>query len=216
VLDPGAASSILSLVASLCNGESALKGRTLFANRLGEQVASPLLTLVEDPTNPATLGAAAYDAEGLACRRTSLIEGGVLGGFLYDTRWARAAGARSTASAMRTMKSGPLISPRAIAPTPGTLSHEEILAAVGHGLYVQTMSGLHSGVDPVSGDFSVGCEGLMIRDGVLAEPVKECVIASTLPKMLLGLCHVGGDIEWGPGASARVTLAIGDVSLSGA
>ena len=124
----------------------------------------------------------------------------MLGAFLYDTRWAKAAGATSTASATRSFKSGPIIGARAAAPTPGTLSHAEVLGAVGNGLYVQSMSGLHSGVDPVSGDFSVGCEGLMIRNGTLAEPVKECVIASTLPKMLLGICHVGGDLEWGPAA----------------
>lgn len=215
VLDPSAASTVLALVAGLCDGEDVLKGRTMFANRLGEQVAAPILTLVEDPTNPDAFNASEYDAEGLACRPTTLIHDGVLGAFLYDTRWARAAGAQSTASAVRSFKSRPSIGARAVGPAPGTLSHEEILAAVGEGLYVQTMAGLHSGVDPVSGDFSVGCEGLMIRGGALAEPVKECVIASTLPKMLLGISHVGGDLEWGPGGAAKVTLAIGDVSLAG-
>jgi PmbA protein len=215
VLDPSAAATILALVAGLCDGEDVLKGRTLFANRMGEQVASPLLTLVEDPTNPEAFNASEYDAEGLASRPTMLIQDGTLAAFLYDTRWARAAGAQSTASAVRSFKSSPHIGARAVAPKPGTLSHEEVLAAVGTGLYVQSMAGLHSGVDPVSGDFSVGCEGLMIRDGVLAEPVKECVIASTLPKMLLGISHVGGDLEWGPGSAARITLAIDDVSLAG-
>jgi len=215
VLDPAAAASVFALVAALCNGESALKGRTLFAARMGEQVASPLLTLIEDPTNAAAFNAAPFDAEGLACRPTTLIEAGVLSSFLYDTRWGRAAGAPSTASAQRSFKMAPTIGARAVGPTPGTLSHEQVLAAVGDGLYVQTLAGLHSGVDPVSGDFSVGCTGLMIRNGVLAEPVKECVIASTLPKMLQGIVHVGGDLEWGSGAAARVTLAIADVSLAG-
>jgi PmbA protein len=215
VLDPSVAASVLSLVASLGNGEGVLKGRSLFAGRLGEEVASPLLTLVEDPTNPSASGASAYDAEGLATRRTPLIEGGVLRSFLYDTRWGRAAGVASTASATRSFKGTPGISARAVAPAPGTRSHDEIVSAVGDGLYVQSVSGLHSGVDRVSGDFSVGCEGLMIRGGALAEPVKECTIASTLLRMLQGVVHVGGDLEWGPGSCARLTLAIDGLSLGG-
>lgn len=215
VLDPSVAASVLSLVASLCNGEAVLKGRSLFAGRLGEDVASPLLTLVDDPTNPAASGASPYDAEGMATRPTPLFEAGVLRSFLYDTRWGRAAGARSTASATRSFKGTPGISARAVTPTPGTLAHDDIVAAVGHGLYVQSVSGLHSGVDRISGDFSVGCEGLMIRDGALAEPVKECTIASTLLRMLQGVVHVGGDLEWGPGSCARLTLAIDGLSLGG-
>ncbi len=215
VLDPEVASSVLALVASLCNGEAVLKGRSLFAGRLGEEVASPMLTLVDDPTDGAASGAAAYDAEGLASRRTPLIEGGVLRSYLYDTRWGRAAGVPSTASATRSFKGSPGVAARAVAPAPGLRSHEEVLAAVGEGLYVQSVSGLHSGVDRVSGDFSVGCEGLMIRGGALAEPVKECTIASTLLRMLQGIVHVGADLEWGPGTCARLTLAIDGLSLGG-
>ena len=215
VLDPQVAASVLALVASLCDGEAVQKGRSLFGGRLGEQVASPLLTLVDDPTDAAASGASPFDAEGLASRPTPLIEAGVLRSFLYDTRWGRAAGAASTASAVRSFKGTPGIAARAVAPTPGSLSHQEVLAAVGEGLYVQSVSGLHSGVDRVSGDFSVGCEGLMIRGGALAEPVKECTIASTLLRMLQGVVHVGGDLEWGPGSCARLTLAIDGLSLGG-
>ena len=215
VLDPSVASSVLALVASLCNGEAVQKGRSLFGGRLGEEVASSMLTLVDDPTNPASSGASPNDAEGLATRPTPLIEGGVLRSFLYDTRWARAAGKASTASAVRSFKGTPGIGARAVAPSPGTLSHEEVLAAVGDGLYVQSVAGLHSGVDRISGDFSVGCEGLMIRSGTLAEPVKECTIASTLLRMLQGVVHVGADLEWESGSCARVTLAIDGLSLGG-
>ena len=77
------------------------------------------------------------------------------------------------------------------------------------------MSGFHSGVNAVSGDFSVGAEGLMIRDGQLAEPVREVTIASTLQRLLLGIEAVGADLEWLPGGTGSVTLVIGDVSLSG-
>ncbi|MGH9000078.1 MAG: TldD/PmbA family protein [Acidimicrobiia bacterium] len=216
VLDPDVAAAVVGYVASLCNGEAVLKGRSLFADRLGEVVAAPAFTLVEDPTNPAALTAAAFDAEGLATRPTTLIDAGVLAAFLYDTRWGRAAGRPSTASARRGLGGPPGVGVRAVAPVPGPLSADEILAAVGDGLYVQSVSGLHSGVDPVSGDLSVGAEGLMVRGGALAEPVKECTVASTLPRMLSGVAHLGADLEWGPGSSARLTVAIDEMSLSGA
>lgn len=216
VLDPDVASTVLSILAGTLNGESVLKGRSLFADRVGEDVSVPSFTLVDDPTNPLAYAAAAYDGEGLACRRNVLIDGGVLQGFLYNTYAGRRAGVASTGSAVRAgFKSGPGIGARAVSVLPGSQSPEEIMRMVGTGLLVQSVSGVHSGVNPVSGDFSVGAEGLMIRDGGLAEPVREVTIASTLQRMLKELVAVGNDLEWLPGSAAGVTLAIADVSMSG-
>lgn len=215
VLDPHVTASFLAIVGATLNGEAVLKGRSLFTGRVGEEVASPLLTLVDDPTDVASLGAAAYDAEGLASRRNALLDGGVLQGFLYDTWSGRRAGTASTGSAVRSYASTPGAGARALAIVPGTLSAEELLARVGDGLLVQGVSGLHSGVNPVSGDFSVGAEGLMIRDGVTAEPVREVTIASTLQRMLRDVVAVGADLEWLPGGTGATSLAIRDVSLSG-
>lgn len=216
VFDPEIASDVLSILAGTLNGEAVLKGRSLFADRVGEDVSVPTLTLVDDPTNPLAYAAAAYDSEGLACRRNVLIENGVLQGFLYDSYAGRRAGKASTGSAVRGgFKSGPGPGARAISINPGALSQAEILRQVGTGLFVQSVTGLHSGVNPVSGDFSVGAEGLMIRDGALAEPVREITIASTLQRMLKEVVAVGNDIEWLPGIAAGMTLAIADISMSG-
>ena len=99
---------------------------------------------------------------------------------------------------------------------PGSLSFEEILARAEGGVLIQDVTGVHSGANPISGDFSVGAEGVMIRDGSLAEPVREMTIASTLQRMLLDIVGVGGDLEGLPGGDAGLSLAIGDVALSGA
>ena len=77
------------------------------------------------------------------------------------------------------------------------------------------MTGLHSGVNVVSGDISVGIEGLIIRDGVLAEPVREVTIASSLQRMLLDTRMVGADVEWLPGGTACPSLVVDEVALSG-
>ncbi len=217
VLDPRVTTTVLGVVSAALNGEAVTKGRSFFADRVGETVAVPELTLVDDPTDQRAFGAAAHDAEGLACRRNVLIDAGVLRGFVFDTTAARRAGTRSTASAVRGgYASTPTAGCRALAVTPGPLGPEEILAAVGEGLYVQSVTGVHSGVNPVSGDFSVGAEGLLIRDGQLADPVREVTIASTLQRMLQSLVHIGSDVEWLPGLAAGQTLAIDGMSLSGA
>jgi PmbA protein len=217
VFDTRITATLLSILAGTLSGEAVLKGRSLFANRVGESVAAPMLVLTDDPTDPAAYGAAVFDAEGLACRRNRLISEGVLEGFLYDTYSGRRAGVPSTASAVRAgFKSAPGVGARAVSLEPGDLSQEAILAAVGEGLFVQSISGVHSGVNPVSGDFSVGAEGMLIRGGVATEPVREITVASTLQRMLKDVLHIGNDPEWLPGSAAGVTLAIGEMSMSGA
>ena len=217
VLEPFVTASFLSVLASTLNGEAVLKGRSFFADRVGEEVSAPFVTLVDDPSDPAASGASTYDAEGLDSRRTPLIENGVLTGFLYNTYAGRRAGVASTGSAVRAgFKSGPGCGPRAVSLVPGDRSQEAIIGDIELGLLVQEVSGLHSGVNPVSGDFSVGAEGLMIRNGQLAEPVREITISSTIQRMLKGVLAVGNDLEWSYGAAAHVTLAMTDLSMSGA
>ena len=80
---------------------------------------------------------------------------------------------------------------------------------------MQAVSGVHSGVNPVSGDFSVGVEGLRIVDGQLGEPIREATIASTLQRMLQDVVGIGNDLTWLPGGAAGVSLAVEGVSLSG-
>ena len=216
VLEPEITASVLSIIGGTLDGESVLKGRSLFADRVGEEVGVAGFTLVDDPTDPEAYGAGRFDAEGLATRRNLLIAGGVLQGFLYNTYSARRAGTSSTASAVRAgFKSGPGTGARALSLVPGTSSPEEIFASVGDGLLVQSVSGLHSGVNPVSGDFSVGAEGVMIRGGSLAEPVREFTIASTIQRMLSGVIAIGNDLERLPAAASGMTLAIADVAMSG-
>ncbi|MCZ7528087.1 MAG: metallopeptidase TldD-related protein [Acidimicrobiia bacterium] len=129
----------------------------------------------------------------------------------------RRSGRGTTGSAVRGgYRSTPGVGPRALHLVPGIRSPEEILASVPEGLYVQSVSGLHSGTNPVSGDFSVGAEGLMVRDGAFAEPVREVTIASTLQRMLLDVVEVGSDVRWLPGAAAGVTLLVSEMTMSGA
>lgn len=216
VLDPFVTAQFLGVISSTLNGEAVVKGRSLFRDRLGEQVASPLVTLVDDPTNPHAYTATEVDGEGLATRRNVLIDGGTLRQFVHSSYSARRAGTMSTGNATRAGFAGtPGVGCLALQLVPGTRSQAEIIADIDDGLLVQSVSGLHSGVNPISGDFSTGASGMLIRHGALAEPVRELTIASTLQRMLLDVAEVGGDVDWLPMRAAGVSLVIHDVTMSG-
>ena len=216
VLDPFVTAQFLGIIGGTLSGEAVLKGRSLFADRLGDQVAAATLTLVDDPTNPEAFTASDADGEGLATRRNLLIDGGGLQRFLHNSYTGRRSGAASTGSAVRGYASTPGVGCQALSLVPGDRPPDELIAGIDNGVLVQGVSGLHSGVNPVSGDFSTGAEGLRIRNGQLAEPVREITIASTLQRMLLDVEAVGSDLTWLPMSSAGVSLVVADVTMSGA
>jgi PmbA protein len=217
VLDPYVTAQFLSIISSTLNGEAVVKGRSLFKDRLGDEVAPSFVTLVDDPTNPLAYTATDVDGEGLAARRNALIEGGVLRQFSHNSYSARRAGTVSTGNAVRGGFAGtPGVGALALHLHPGTRTQEEIVAGIDDGLLVQSVQGIHSGVNSISGDFSTGAAGLVIRNGQVAEPVREFTIASTLQRMLLDIVEVGSDVDWLPMRAAGVTLVVNDITMSGA
>jgi PmbA protein len=224
ILDPMVTASFLGVLAAAFNGESALKGRSLFLERVGEQVAATIVQIADDPTDGRSLGASTHDGEGVPSRRNDLVVDGVFRGFLHNTMTARRATSsapnartRTTASAVRGAgyRGTPGVGVGALQIAPGDLSPDAAMASVPEALYVQAVHGIHSGTNPISGDFSVGAEGLMVRDGAYAEPVRELTIASTLPRMLLDVAAVCDDVTFLPGGTASLTLLVGDMTMSG-
>lgn len=216
VLDPYVTAQFLGIIGSTLSGEAVLKGRSLFADRIGEEVAAGGFTLIDDATNPLAYSSSETDGEGLASRRNVLIEAGRLNQFVQNAYTARRSGTVSTANAVRGFSSTPSVGCRALSLAPGSKLQPELLADLGEGVLISSVSGLHSGVNAVSGDFSTGAEGLRISGGQLAEPLREFTIASTLQRMLAEVLAVGADIEWLPMRSAGVSLVVRDVTVSGA
>jgi len=217
VLDPFVTAQFLGVLSATLNGESVLKGRSLFAHRVGEQVAASIVTLVDDATNPLAFSATPLDGEGLATRRTNLIDGGVLRGFVHNSYSGRRSGTASTGNATRGgFKSTPGCGCLSLSLTPGTRPQADLVAGIDDGVLIQMVQGLHSGVNPVSGDFSTGASGLLIAGGELGAPVREFTIGSTIQRMLQDVVEVGADVEWLPMSAAGVSLVIRDVTMSGA
>jgi PmbA protein len=216
VLDPYVTASLLGVISSTLNGESVAKGRSLFKDRLGESVANSIVTLVDDPTNPKAYTATDLDGEGLAARRNVLIENGVLQKFVHNSYSARRVGTKSTGNAVRGgFKGTPGVGCLALQLLPGERDQQALIADIDDGVLIQSVTGLHSGVNAISGDFSVGASGLTISNGQVGGPIREFTIASTLQRMLHDIVEVGNDIDWLPMRAAGLSLVIRDLTMSG-
>jgi PmbA protein len=219
LLDPTVAASFAGLIGAALGANAVQRGRSPFAGRLDEDLASPVLALHDDGRDPDGPASAPFDGEGVPRRRTALIEGGRLRAFLYDTYTANREGGASTGSASRHgYRSQPSVSASNLVVATGPLSFAELLGEAGDGIFVTDVAGLHSGVNPVTGVFSVGASGRAIRGGELAEPLREFTIASDLVSMLGAVSAAGAEARWVPfGGSVRTPpLLIGAMAVSGA
>ncbi len=218
VLDPTVAASFVALIGNGLSAGTVQRGRSPFAGRLGSEVADGAFVLRDDGLDPDGSASAPFDGEGVPHRRTALIEGGALRTYLYDTYTARRGGAASTGSAGRGgYRSQPSVSSSNLIVTPGTLGLAELLREAGEGVLVTDVAGLHSGVNPVTGDFSVGASGRAIRAGEPAEPLREFTIAGDLVSMLQAVRAVGAEPRWVPfgGSVSTPPLLIGAMTVAG-
>jgi len=174
--------------------------------------------LRDDGLAPRGPASSPFDGEGLARRRTTLIEDGALHTYLYDTYTARRGDAGSTGNAERGgYRSQPSVAASNLVIAPGTLAFEDLLGEAGEGICVTDVAGLHSGVNPVSGVFSVGASGRAIRRGEPAEPLREFTIAGDLASMLHVVLAVGADARQVPfgGSVSTPSLLIGELVVAG-
>jgi PmbA protein len=218
VLDPTVAASFAGLIGGALGARAVQRGRSPFAGRLGEEIASAAFALHDDGRDPAGAASAPFDGEGLPRRRTALIDGGALRSYLYDTYTANREGTGSTGSASRAgYRSLPSVSASNLIVAAGDASTAALLAQAGDGIYVTDVAGLHSGVNPVTGVFSVGASGRAIRDGALAEPVREFTIAGELVAMLRAVVAAGSEARWVPfgGSVSTPPLLVSELSISG-
>jgi PmbA protein len=218
ILDPVVGASFLGFLSAAVSAEAVQKGRSPLADLVGQRVAAPAFTVVDDGRLMGGPAVAPFDDEGVATGRTVLVGDGVLRGFLHNTYTATKAKGRSTGNAGRSSyRSVPGVSPSNLFVEPGPISPEDLVRQAGDAVYVQEVSGLHSGANPVSGQFSVGAVGLRVRDGVLGEPLREMTIASTLLDVLNGVVARGSDLRFFPGGGGlgSPTMLIGEMTVAG-
>jgi len=208
IFDPLVAPSLLRQLAGCLSGYAVYRGASFLASRMGERIAAPGVTLIDDGRRIGGLGSRPFDGEGLATRRNVLVDGGRLRSWVLDTYAARKLGLASTGSAVR----GGGASTTNLWLEPGSLSPETIVTSTKRGLYVTELIG--QGFNPVTGDYSRGASGLWIENGELAFPVEEITIAGNLGAMLKQIDAIGSDLLW-LGSVAAPTLRVARMTIAG-
>jgi len=212
VFEAQAAEDLLGDLFVAVDGTSIFRRASFLVGKLGERIAAPELTVVDDGLMKAGLGSRPFDGEGLPSRRTVVIENGVLRNYLLNTYTARKLGLSSTANASRGLTGAPVVGPSNFFIAPGVHSPEEIIGSVETGFYVTEMIGF--GFNAVTGDYSRGASGWWIENGKLAFPVEEVTIAGNLREMLPGIEMIGNDLRF-RGRIAAPTIRINKMMVSG-
>jgi PmbA protein len=218
VFAPEVARSLIGSVFEAASGDSIWRHASFLAGRLGEPIAAPTLTIIDDnfmllPSGVGGFGSSPFDGEGLPSRRTVVVEQGVLRNYLLNTYTARKLGMKSTHNASRGLAGAPGIGCGNLYLEPGPLSPEEIISAIPAGLYVTSLMGF--GVNLVTGDYSRGATGLWIENGQLTHAVEEITIAGNLGDMLRNVTAIGNDLVF-RSSVASPTLRIDGMTLAGA
>jgi PmbA protein len=183
VYDPRVATSLLGHLTGAINGAAVARGTSFLRDKLGQRVMAAGLSVIDDPTRRRGLRSRPFDGEGMQGIRRSIVEDGILTTWILDWRSARQLGMASTGHASRGTGGPPGPAATNLWLAPGTMTPEALMADIREGLYVTELIGM--GVNGVTGDYSRGAAGFMIRDGALAEPVSEVTIAGNVMEMLL-------------------------------
>ena len=211
VFDPDVARSLVGSFAGCITGGALWRKSSYLLEREGTDVASPLVTIIDDPLIPRGPGSRPFDGEGLRSRINVVVGHGKLKGFLLDWYSARKLGRESTASAGRSGGSIGASTSNFILQA-GTTPAADIVKSTPRGLYVTELMGF--GFNPITGDFSRGAAGFWIENGELAFPVSEITISSTLDAMLKAIDAVGDDLELKT-STASPTLRVSGMTISG-
>jgi PmbA protein len=216
VFDRDAAWALLVHFMAMVNGENIATGVSMLNGRIGENIASPLVTIVDDATMEGGIASAPFDDEGTPCSRTLVMDGGVLRAFLFDAGTAHRVGAKSTGNGMRAgFRALPGVGATNFHIERGTSTPEEIIKSTPRGLWVVDLTGWWMGISPATGDFSSGARGFLVENGEVAFPVKNVTVASNLLDMLRGVDAVGSDLFF-KHPTAAPTLRVGEMSVGGA
>jgi PmbA protein len=214
VFDPYVVTNFLAVLSSALTAEAVQKGRSLFADKVGERVAAAGVTVIDDGALPGGLMSAPFDGEGVPSRRTVLIQDGKLAGFLQNSYTGAKDGLASTGNASRgSYKSTPELGSTNFYLEPGELTQEQIIKQTDEGIYLTDVMGMHT-VNPISGDFSVGAAGIWIEHGELTTPVRGMVIAGNMLELLEGIDAVGRDLRFFIGKGAP-TVRVARLTISG-
>ena len=212
IMHPDVAGNWLQNMFAAFSGEQAFKKTSFLTDKLGQKIASDLVTLVDDGVLASGVSSAPFDGEGVPAQKNVLIDQGVMKMFVYNAYWAKKAKAKSTGNAGRGYQSAPFIGNKNLYIANGKSTLEEIMKSVDRGFYMVDQGAF--GFNPTSGSYSYQAAVFWIENGAIAFPVDEITGASTSLVMLAGIAMVGSDLEFNGGINSP-TLKISEMTVSG-
>jgi PmbA protein len=213
VFDPDAAGALLGGILGAIHGERVLQKASFLADKLGQRVASELLSIVDDGLRAKGPASAPFDGEGTACQTRLILDQGVLKGFLYNAAVAKRAGTKSTGNAARGGFTGlPGIGAHNFYAAAGSAKAADIIASTQNGLWLKEVTGY--GINPVNGQFSGGAAGFWIENGKIAFPVQGLTVAGTAEEILTGIDAVADDLDFNRGRTAP-TFRVRSLQIGG-
>lgn len=216
LLRPDIAADLMETFSGVFSADAAQKGLSLLKGKEGESIAASCVNLVDDPLLPDGYASHAFDGEGVAARKKAIVTNGKLDTLLHNLKTARKQGVQTTGNAARVSVAGPMtVAPSNFHFLSSFRSREDLYLDAGNALLVTDLMGMHSGANAVSGDFSLGAKGFLIKNGRLDRPVNQITIAGNFFELLRDIEAVGSDLEFGASCFASPTLMVRSLSIAG-
>lgn len=210
-----ASASLLATFTPIFSAENTQKGQSLLKGKVGETIASSAYTLVDCPYHADSIIGTNFDGEGVATKQQTIVEKGVLKTLFHNRKTAKKDGVETTGHARKSSYKGTLtVGPINLYIQPSTESVEALLHRIQEGVFITGLAGLHSGVNPISGDFSVAATGFYIQDGKVASPVKQMTIAGNYFDYLKQITAVGSDLEFTSSGYGSPSLHVKELSVT--
>ncbi len=219
LLENIACANLLESFAGVFYADNVQKGRSLLKDKLGEAIGSTSLTIIDNPFMDKGVASRSFDSEGVASEETSLVEEGILKSLLHNLKTAKKDGVESTGHGYKPSYKGIItVAPSNLYIYPGLNTYEDMLSSMDEGLVITELQGLHSGTNPISGDFSLAAKGYYVKDGKIERPVNQITISGSFYELLENIEAIGEDLKFAmPGASyiGSPSLKIKDIAVAG-
>lgn len=199
VFENNAAATFLATFASSFSAEAVQKEQSRLKGRLNDQIASDIVTLMDDPFLPEGIESRTFDAEGVPTSKCKVVDHGKLTTFLHNQQTAKKDGISSTGHGGRqSYKDALQVSPSNFFVEPGEKSFEALYSSMDEGIIITDLAGMHSGADPISGDFSLAADGFYVKDGKIVGPTNLMTVAGNFFDVLKDVTQVGNDLTFSP------------------
>ncbi len=216
ILKNRAAASLLQVFTPSISADNIHKGKSRLVDKIGEAIAAPSITLIDDPHRQDGMASRTFDGEGMATSKLTVVEKGVLKTYLHNLKTANKDRVQSTGHALRpSHKETITIAPTNMYIQPGGRTFEQLVEAEKEALIITDLQGLHSGANAVSGDFSLAANGYLVKNGKIERPVDQITVAGNFYTLLLQVEAVGDDLEFGSDSVGSPSLKIKELSIGG-